>query len=161
MRTACHTPHRISWPTSHVSSSMRSSTSPTACSDSSESGWAIAASSRSARSVPSARSHTVAQIVLATVSMTAPPMTHKASTMTSVDVACSASRPATIDPRDAATAPSSDIVKHTTVRGRRTRRQSTGTRSAGIAVAPEVRAGTRALRRPVDVSLVIVTVTRR
>ena len=44
VRTACHTPQRISWPTSQVSSSMRSSTSPTACSDSSESGWAIAAS---------------------------------------------------------------------------------------------------------------------
>ena len=137
VRTACHTPQRISWPTSHVSSSMRSSTSPTACSDSSESGWAIAASSRSARSLPSARSHTVAQIVLATVSMTAPPTTHSASSTTSVEVACSASRPATIDPRDAATAPSRDIVKHTTVRGRRTRRQSTGTRSAGIPRTPK------------------------
>ncbi len=117
VRTACHTPQRISWPTSQVSSSMRSSTSPTACSDSSDSGWAIAASSRSARSVPSARSHTVAQIVLATVSMTAPPTTHGASSTTSVEVACSASRPATIDPRDAATAPNRDIVKHTTVSG--------------------------------------------
>ena len=111
VRAACHTPQRISWPTSQVSSSIRSRTSPTACSESSDRGWAMAASSRSDRSWPSARSQIVAQMVLATVSTTAPPITHSASTTSSVDVASSARRPAATDPRDAATAPRSDMEK--------------------------------------------------
>ena len=65
---ACQTLWRSSVPTSWVSSSIRSSTSPTACSVSAESGWACAASSRSARSRPSARSTTPAHIVRPTVS---------------------------------------------------------------------------------------------
>ena len=39
VRAAIHTPQRSSWPTSQVSSSIRSSTSPTACSVRSASGW--------------------------------------------------------------------------------------------------------------------------
>ena len=90
---------------------MRSRISPTACSESSASGCAMAASSRSERSRPSARSQIVAQMVLATVSMSAPPTTHSASSHSSVDVASSASRPATIDPRAAEIAPIRDIEK--------------------------------------------------
>ena len=111
VRAACHTPHRISWPTSQVSSSMRSRTSPTACSESSASGWAIAASSRSERSWPSARSQIVAQMVLAAVSMIAPPTTQRPSRRSRVSVGPSASRPATSEPSEAAIAPTSDIEK--------------------------------------------------
>jgi hypothetical protein len=53
----------------------------------------------------------VAQTVLAMVSMTAPPTTHSASRTSSACVGSSARRPATIEPREAATAPSSDIEK--------------------------------------------------
>ena len=73
---------RSSVPTSWVSSSIRSSTSPTACSVSAESGWCMAASSRSARSRPSARSTVPAHRVRATVSSSAAPTTQSASTPT-------------------------------------------------------------------------------
>ena len=101
----------------------------------------MAASSRSERSCPSARSQIVAQIVLAIVSMTAPPTTHIASRTSSVDVASSASRPATREPSDAAIAPTSDIEKQNHVSGRLTRRQSTGTRPAGSASEEAVAGG--------------------
>jgi len=91
----------------------------------------MAASSRSERNRPSARSQIVAQIVLAIVSMTAPPTTHVASSASRVDVASSASRPATREPSDIAIAPTSDIEKQNHDSGRLTRRQSTGTRPAG------------------------------
>ena len=61
---------RSSVPTSWVSSSTRSRTSPTACSVSADSGWCRAASSRSARSRPSARSTTPAHSVRPAVSST-------------------------------------------------------------------------------------------
>ena len=131
VRIAIHTPQRISWPTSQVSSSMRSSTSPTACSDSSESGCAIAASIRSARSWPSARSTTTPQMVRAAVSTNAPPTTASASRVTSIWVGESARRPAATLPSEEAIAATRAITRATTVRGRRTRRQSTGWRSAG------------------------------
>ena len=147
VRIACQTLWRSSSPTSWVSSSTRSSTSPTACSVSAESGWCIAASSRSARSRPSARSTTPAQIVRATVSRRArADDAQRRAATTSVEVACSASRPATSDPRDAATAPNRDIVKHTTVSGRRTRRQSTGTRPPAYAASRGVPSGVVPLR---------------
>ncbi|GAA5032056.1 hypothetical protein GCM10023258_30710 [Terrabacter aeriphilus] len=75
----------------------------------------------------------------------------------------SASRPATIEPSDAATAPTSDIEKQTTVRGRRTRRQSTGARPAGT---PDGVAGP-GLESPFETCasccpcVVVVTITER
>jgi hypothetical protein len=50
-------------------------------------------------------------MVLATVSMIAPPTTHRPRRSRSASVGSSASRPATIEPREAAIAPISDIEK--------------------------------------------------
>jgi hypothetical protein len=62
VRPAPQSWRRTSVPTAWVSSSTRSRTSPTACSESADSGCRSAAFSRSLRSLPSARSTTPAQI---------------------------------------------------------------------------------------------------
>ena len=130
VRIAIHTLCRSSVPTSWVSSSTRSRTSPTACSDSSASGWAIAASSRSPRSRPAARSTTPAQTVRATVSTRAPPTTQSASRPTRPVVGSSASRPATTVPRVVPMAARKAPRTQARATGPRSRRQSTGWRWA-------------------------------
>ncbi len=124
---AIHTPQRISWPTSQVSSSMRSSTSPTACSDSSDE-----------RLGHRGVDQVGAQLALGPVDHDAPDGAgggvderatddaQREESSTSVEVGESASRPAATLPSDEAIAPTSASARHTTVSGRRTRRQSTG-----------------------------------
>ena len=108
-RAACGSPARRSAaaasPTSWVSSSTRSSTSPTACSVSAASGWCSAASSRSARSRPSARSTTPAHSVRADgVEHGRRRRRRRRAARPASCVACSASRPATSEPREVPTA---------------------------------------------------------
>ena len=128
VRIAIQTLWRSRLPTSWVSSSTRSRISPTACSLSSASGWAMAASSRSPRSRPSARSTTPAQTVRATVSTSAPPMTHSASRPTSPVAGASASRPATTVPRLVPMAATKEPSTQAAATGPRRRRQSIGWR---------------------------------
>ncbi len=143
---------RSSVPTSWVSSSIRSSTSPTACSVSAESGWCMAASSRSARSRPSARSTVPAHRVRATVSSSAAPITQTASTATRRSVASSASRPATSEPSDVPTAATAHATSAQTATGVRRRRQSTVRAGAGGSRRADVtvRSGPRVVDIGVD-----------
>jgi len=133
---------RSSTPSSWVSSSIRSRTSPTAVSDSTASGWCIAADSRSARSRPSARSTTADHAVRPAVSSTAAPIRHSASSRTSPAVGPPATRPATtvppVSPR-AATAAATSAQAVTAPRTRRhpsSRASSCGTVSRVPGVLP-------------------------
>ncbi len=124
VRPIPHSWRRTSVPTACVSSSTRSSTSPTACSDRVPSGWCRAALSRSPRRRPSARSTTPAQATWPTVSTAAAPTTHSASSATPATVASSASQPATTVPSAAPTAPTVSATSAAAATGLRSRRQS-------------------------------------
>ena len=102
--------HRTRLPTSWVSSSIRSRTSPTACSLSADSGWRSAARSRSSRSRPSARSERPTQAIFPQVSTTAAPTRQIASNQTRERVGFSASRPATTVPSVIPTAPTAEAA---------------------------------------------------
>ena len=107
VRIACQALCRSSMPTSWVSSSTRSSTSPTACSLSAESGWCSAASSRSARSRPSARSTSAGPQRAGDGVEQGRADDAQGEQPDQARVACSASRPATSEPSEVPTAPHS------------------------------------------------------
>ena len=126
VRIACQALCRSRAPTSWVSSSTRSSTSPTACSVSAASGWCSAASRRSARSRPSARSTTPAHTVRATVSKQgAADDAQRRAARPAGCVASSARRPATSEPSEVPTAPTAQAASAQKATGPRSRRQST------------------------------------
>ena len=124
VRPAPHSCRRTSVPTACVSSSTRSSTSPTACSVRVSSGWCSAAVSRSPRSFPSARSTTPAHTTCPAVSNRAAPTTQIARSASSAPVGSSARRPATTVPSAVPTAPSVRASSATAATGPRRRRQS-------------------------------------
>ena len=125
LRASIQICHRTRLPTSWVSSSIRSRTSPTACSFSADSGWRSAARSRSSRSRPSARSELPTQAIFPAVSTTAAPTRQIASNQTRPRVGFSASFPATTVPSVIPTAPSAEAVSAVIATGLFSRRTST------------------------------------